>query len=112
MRNYYVVILSIAFIYGVVANGQTRKRGARPTPSPVEDSTEIPGVKWQKGPSIGTLGTVAEVHVPAGYVFAGANDTRLIMEASHNPTSGQEIGFVAPAGESWFAVFEFDGVGY
>jgi uncharacterized membrane-anchored protein len=69
-------------------------------------------VKWQKGPSVGELGTAAQVQVPAGYVFAGGNDTRLIMEAIQNPTSGQELGFVAPSGESWFAVFEFDDVGY
>jgi uncharacterized membrane-anchored protein len=112
MKRYCLVILSFAFIYVVVANAQTRKRSARPTPTPANDSTEIPGVSWQKGPSIGDLGTSAEVRVPSGYVFAGANDTRLIMEANHNPTSGREVGFLAPAGEDWFAVFEFDQVGY
>jgi uncharacterized membrane-anchored protein len=45
-------------------------------------------------------------------VFADANDTRIIMEANQNPLTGREMGFVAPANENWFAVFEFDDVGY
>ena len=61
---------------------------------------------------LGELGTTAQVQVPAGYLFAGADDTRTIMVANQNPTTGRELGFVAPAGENWFAVFEFDPVGY
>ncbi len=69
-------------------------------------------VKLQEGPSTGDLGKVAEVQVPPGYVFAGAADTRLLMEAMHNPVSGTELGFMAPTGGKWFVVFEFDQVGY
>jgi uncharacterized membrane-anchored protein len=50
--------------------------------------------------------------VPADYVFANGSDTRIIMETMQNPTNGRELGFVAPAGEDWFAVFEFAPVGY
>lgn len=72
----------------------------------------LDGVKWQQGPSIGNLGGIAQVRIPAGYVFADGDDTRVLMEAMQNPTSGREIGFVAPAGLDWFVVFEFDNVGY
>jgi uncharacterized membrane-anchored protein len=82
----------------LVANGQT--------------PTALNRVKWQEGPSIGNLGSIAEVHIPAGYVFAGANDTRVLMEALQNPTSGNEMGLIAPAGLDWFVVFIFDDVGY
>lgn len=75
-------------------------------------TSPLDGVKWQEGPSVGSLANTAEVNVPAGYVFAGANDTRKLMEAMKNPTSGRELGFVAPAGLDWFVVFEFDEVGY
>jgi hypothetical protein len=37
-------------------------------------------IKWQRGPSIGRIGKSAEVRVPAGYVFADASGTRLLME--------------------------------
>ena len=76
------------------------------------EKSPFDGVKWQQGPSIGNLGSVAELHVPAGYVFAGANDTRIIMEAMQNPTTGNELGFIAPAGLDWFVVYEFNDVGY
>lgn len=69
-------------------------------------------IKWQEGPSIGNLAGTAQIKVPGGYLFAGAKDTRLLMEAMQNPTSGREQGFLAPAKFDWFVVFEFDDVGY
>ena len=83
-----------------------------PSPTPETGWATFEGVKWQNGPSVGTLGDTAQVKVPEGFLFAGANDTRVIMEANQNPVTGREMGFVAPAGEDWFAVFEFDDVGY
>jgi uncharacterized membrane-anchored protein len=69
-------------------------------------------IKWQEGPSVGILGSQAEIRVPTGFVFAGASDTRKIMEAMQNPTSGTELGYLSPAENDWFVVFEFDDVGY
>jgi uncharacterized membrane-anchored protein len=69
-------------------------------------------VKWQKGPGVGSLGSIAEVNIPEGYIFANAADTKILMEAMQNPTSGRELGFIAPAKVDWFVVFEFDDVGY
>lgn len=69
-------------------------------------------IKFQQGPGTGELGKFAEVSIPAGYVFAGAADTKLLMEAMHNPVSGTELGFLAPTGAAWFVVFEFEDVGY
>src|SRR5713101_4544838 len=77
-----------------------------------EKSTVFDKVHWQRGPSVGNLGDIAEVRVPAGYVFAEANDTRVLMEAMQNPTNGHELGFLAPATLDWFMVFEFDDIGY
>ena len=112
MTYHRLIAILIAFTFVVAVDAQTRKKKAAPTPSPAEESSDIPNVKWQKGPALGDLGSVAEVKVPTGYVFADGNDTRVIMEATHNPSTGRELGFVAPAGEDWFAVFEFDAVGY
>jgi uncharacterized membrane-anchored protein len=69
-------------------------------------------VRWQQGPAIANLGTIAQVRLPEGYVFAGGDDTRLLMEAMHNPPNGQELGFIAPTSTDWYVVFEFDEVGY
>ncbi|MFZ0749596.1 MAG: DUF2167 domain-containing protein, partial [Pyrinomonadaceae bacterium] len=111
MKIRCIAILTIVCAFCLVTAGQNRKRRDRPSPTP-EPTVDDYNVKWQKGPSVGTLGEVAEVKVPADYVFAGANDTRTIMEANQNPVSGKEVGFVSPPEREWFAVFEFDDVGY
>lgn len=72
----------------------------------------LAGINWQRGPSVGSLNEIAQIKIPEGYVFADGNDTRRIMEASQNPTSGNELGFVAPAGAKWFVIFQFDETGY
>jgi uncharacterized membrane-anchored protein len=107
------VAVSVLCVCALIVVGQSRKRPS-PSPSPVDTFSweNFEGVAWQKGPSVGELGTHAQLKVPEGYLFVGAKDTRTIMEANHNPITGHEMGFVAPAGEDWFAVFEFDDVGY
>ena len=112
MKMRIFVAVSVLCVCALIVVGQSRKR---PSPSPTPETfgwASFDGVTWQKGPSVGDLGTHAQVKVPEGYVFAGARDTRTIMEANHNPITGKEMGFVAPAGEDWYAVFEFDDVGY
>lgn len=69
-------------------------------------------IMWQQGPCNGSLGEIATVKVPSGYIFADAKDTQRLMEMMHNPVSGTELGFLAKADSKWFVVFEFDEVGY
>ena len=77
-----------------------------------ESGSILDQIAWQKGPSLAAIGEIAQIQVPEGYVFAGPNDTRLLMEAMQNPTSGTELGFIAPDTLDWFIVFEFDDIGY
>ena len=113
MNKRILVAASVLCVCALMVVGQSRKRPS-PSPSPVDQFSweNFEGVSWQKGPSLGSLGMNAQVKVPEGWVFAGAADTKTIMEANHNPLTGKEMGFVAPAGEDWFAVFEFSDVGY
>lgn len=69
-------------------------------------------IRWVEGPGVGSLGSVAEINIPVGYIFADGDDTRVLMEAMENPVSGVEVGFFAPEGADWFVVFEFDKIGY
>lgn len=115
MKTRSIVVLLVVCVCALIAVGQNNRKKAAPSPSPSPDSFgwgTFEGIPWKKGPSVGELGTTAQVQVPEGYVFAGGNDTRKIMTAVHNPTTGKELGFVAPSGEEWFAVFEFDDSGY
>jgi len=95
--------LGTVLLFGVVLPGPAQEGEVEPDPL---------GVEWVVGPATGELGSIATVQVPEGYVFAGPEDTRKLMEAMQNPTNGTEMGFVAPEGGDWFVVFEFDGIGY
>ena len=117
MKKRSLVVLIVVCISALIAFGQNnnrkKKAAAEPSPSPAGPSWEaLEEVNFQKGPSLGELGNTAKVKVPDGYVFAAGNDTRLLMETMQNPTTGRELGFLAPAGETWYAVFEYDAVGY
>jgi len=101
MRKWFVILVAFFAVYSFTTQGHTQARDPR-----------LDGVKWQQGPSVGNLGSVATIQVPAGYVFVGANDTRVLMEVMRNPTNGTELGFIAPARHDWFVVFEFDDIGY
>lgn len=110
MKLRFIAILSVVCACCLVTSGQNRKQRERPSPTP--EPTVDYKVKWQKGPSVGALSDIGEVQLPADYVFAGPNDTRTLMEAFQNPLTGREVGFVSPATREWFAIFEFDEVGY
>jgi uncharacterized membrane-anchored protein len=68
-------------------------------------------VDW-KTEGEGTLGSLATLSIPDGYRFTGTSGTVKLMEAFGNLTSGSELGYVSPLNMDWFAVFEFDDIGY
>jgi uncharacterized membrane-anchored protein len=69
-------------------------------------------VKWTTGPATASLQDIAEIKVPEGFRLADPKGTRALLEAMGNPTSGNELGFLAPTSMVWFVVFEFDKTGY
>jgi uncharacterized membrane-anchored protein len=92
-----------------------------PVITPAQEQDTAPKVKidWQDGPSVGKLGDLAEIKVPEGYRFAGADGTRKFLELTQNPSSGSELGVLIPArkeneasNEFWFVIFEFHEIGY
>jgi len=82
-----------------------------PSKEPKQESP-LDRIKWQQGPSSGALGNLAQIKIPEKYIFAGGEDTKLLMEAMQNPVSGRELGFLAPRQARWFIVFEYDDTGY
>src|SRR5262245_19633856 len=52
------------------------------------------GVKWQEGPGTATLKNTAEIKFPSGFRFANGEDTRRLLRAASEPTSGQEMGML------------------
>ncbi|MGL4401240.1 MAG: DUF2167 domain-containing protein [Luteolibacter sp.] len=71
----------------------------------------VNSISW-KTEGTGALGNIAQIDVPSGYRFTGGDGTVKLMEAYGNLTSGAELGYISPLDMGWFAVFEFDAVGY
>lgn len=83
-----------------------------PAAAPLQaQDNPLEALAWQIGPTDATIGTVATIHVPEGYVFLGAEDTRKLMELMENIPREHEYVF-APDDLNWYAVFEFSEVGY
>jgi uncharacterized membrane-anchored protein len=97
------IIPRILFIFAFVTHANAEDPPKR---------TAFDEAKWQHGPTEVALAGIAQLKVPAAYMFADAADTKRLMEALQNPTSGNESGFLAPEGGDWFAVFEYDQTGY
>ena len=80
------------------------------------DSPVLPIVpkpaEWVSGPATASLGTIADIKIPAGYRFADATAASAFLERAKNPVPRNLIGLLAPDdGGSW-VVFEFADIGY
>lgn len=76
-----------------------------------QENTET-NISRLEGPANVTLAGIAELAVPAGYIFIDGKTTRTMMESAGEPVSGNEAGFLAPTNRSWVVYFEFDDSGY
>ena len=65
-----------------------------------------------KGPAKAQLQGIAQINVPAGYVFLDGKNTRAMMKAEGEPTSGKEVGLIASTNDHWSVFFMFSDVGY
>jgi uncharacterized membrane-anchored protein len=69
------------------------------------------GLAWQTE-GAGALGSRADIAIPGGYRFLGSGDASKLMEYYGNLSDGSELGFITPDDMEWFAVFEFEDIGY
>jgi uncharacterized membrane-anchored protein len=77
-----------------------------------QDPVGIGGIGWQHGPTEVEIGDQATINLPEGFIFTGMPGTQTFLELTENISSGSELGVLAPEDFSWFALFEFDGIGY
>src|SRR5436309_12208795 len=78
-----------------------------------QDTAPKVKIDWQDGPTVGKLGDLAEIKVPEGYRFAGADGNRKFLELTQNPPTGGELGVLIPERKDneetigfWFVIFE------
>jgi uncharacterized membrane-anchored protein len=58
------------------------------------------------------LGLYAEIDVPKGYRFIDADAAKVLLEKMNNPASTGLVGILIPDGGKWWAVLEFNEIGY
>jgi uncharacterized membrane-anchored protein len=97
-----LAVLTLLLVLGLPAQNQA---SAPEQKSPID---------WQKGPTKGDLGGMAEIEIPEGYLFTDKKGAQKLLELTHNFPSGTEVGAIVPASneEDWFVIFEFSDVGY
>jgi uncharacterized membrane-anchored protein len=81
-------------------------------PADAAEKNEKSSINWQVGPGVANLQSAAEVKLPKGFKFANASDTRRMLEAAGEPTSGEEMGMILPEEGGWSVFFEFSDTGY
>jgi uncharacterized membrane-anchored protein len=113
LRPHPVCSLPLAFLLLTIAAPLAAVAEDQPDSAPKQT------IQWQDGPTVGKLGSLGQINVPAGYRFSGAEGTRKFLELTHNPPGGAELGVLVPVLEQnentnnfWFVIFEFHEIGY
>ena len=86
-----------------------------PTPAELERLRKLyQSIVWQKGPSLGKLGNMAEIQVPEGYQFTGKQGAMTWMELNQNPPDPLIEGVMMPSTHSlnWFFSFSYHDTGH
>jgi uncharacterized membrane-anchored protein len=71
-----------------------------------------PKLNWLKGPATAHLEAIAKIDVPVGSSFLNGKDTRTLLRAMSEPSSGHEMGFLSSTNEDWSVLFRFRDIGY
>ena len=100
MINSRQFILNAACVMLVAAHALAQK-------SDVEAKLEV-----INGPAKARLESIAQVDVPAGYMFLDGKKTRALMKANGEPTSGNEVGLLISTNDHLSVFFIFSADGY
>lgn len=79
-----------------------------------EPQPSQPRIDWQAGPTVGDLGGIAQIKIPAGYQFAGREGALAVLKITENPSNGEEVGVLVSSSQdsSWFMMFRYEETGY
>ncbi len=75
---------------------------------------KLQSIQWQSGPTKGGVGTLAEVSVPEGFNYVGADGAQTLLEAYGNPRNPKVLAAIVPQNQEqdWTLIFQFDDIGY
>jgi uncharacterized membrane-anchored protein len=81
-------------------------------PGEARERALFQSIQWKRGPLKADLGNVAQVAVPAGYLFVQGKDMAKFNELNQNPHNPQDLGALIAPEHAWFIVFTFEDIGY
>src|SRR5690242_12414708 len=64
------------------------------------------------GPATAKLGSVAQIQVPAGFVFVDGKTLRKYLESVGEPVSDNLLGSLDPTNGEWSVMFSYDDSGH
>lgn len=92
-------------------NNTGEAQEAAATPLSREQWLEKAKIAYLKGPCTAKLGSIAELKIPAGYLFVAKEGLPRFLEATHNMGSDKDLGvLLSPSDAVLF--FDYDPVGY
>lgn len=102
----------VTMVTACVASAQEAQtaQGEAP-PKSFAEAIERAGVKLVKGPATVPLGKVAELKLPEGFLFVGADGLDRFYELTRNSKSGNEVGVVLSPKE-WMLFLSYSDIGY
>ena len=108
--------LCAVLVFGVAAGASApanaQGQGVEQDKMTVQDFGGL-GIEFKTGPITGDLGN-AQIDVGSGWAYLDAEGSADLITLYGNRESGMERGLITKADDpgSWFAIFEFDGIGY
>jgi uncharacterized membrane-anchored protein len=109
------VVWVVALLAGVVHAAEkpaapATDEAAGQAPKSREEALRQAGVKLKSGPATVPLGKVAELKLPEGFHFVGADSLDRFFELTRNMRSGNEVGVALAPG--YMLYFDYDEIGY
>jgi uncharacterized membrane-anchored protein len=118
MKSYSILAAAMVLLAGTQGFAQAAETES-PTTERDSEQMILKRYTWMRGPANTKIKDIAEFKIPEGYMFTDAKGTQELLRLMGNPTSGNELGFFAPANyfsrqssNGWFVIFEFDKSGY
>jgi uncharacterized membrane-anchored protein len=103
-------VIVLGGVLGAAEKPAASEAAPKEAPKSREDALKQAGVKLTAGPAKVTLGKVAELNLPEGHQFIGADSLDRFFELTRNMRSGKEVGVVmAP---NYVLYFDYDDIGY
>lgn len=103
--NIFLKLIRASFFIMLSLNAYGTER------TPDQTRQLIQSLNWIKGPTVVNVGVNAKFVVPENYVFLNPQDTKIIMEALQNPSSGRQSYF-GPSDMRWWALFDYEETGH